>query len=348
MSLRKKITRSNFFIKLRSWEYWPFGIIQLPLFIYFLWLALRSRSILFFSASNPGIDMGGMFGESKIDILKKIPKQYLPNTSIVRIPTDVQNVQLRIEQEKFSYPVIFKPDLGERGYLVRKISSPAEIAPYIEKIKIDFLIQELVDLPLEFGIFYTRFPSEKNGKVTSVTAKELLFVTGDGKSTLAELIVAKDRAKLQWDKLKFAFADRLGEVVERGKKIELVSIGNHALGTKFMDGNYLINEKLNQTFDAISKQIEGFFFGRYDLRCASLTDLYEGRIKIMELNGCGAEPAHIYDPDFPLWKGLKVMFQHWRNIFLISRENHRRGVRYTSFQEGMIFYRKFKVATGKK
>jgi hypothetical protein len=347
MSFLKKITRSNFLIRLRSWEYWPFGVMQFPLFLYYLWLSLRSRSLLFFSASNPGIEMGGMFGESKIGILRKLPSELIPKTTFVELPTDVSRVEQILHSEKFSYPVIFKPDLGERGYKVKRISSAADIPGYLEDLKTDFLIQQLVDLPLEFGIFYTRFPSEKSGKITSVTAKEFLSVTGDGKSTLEELIRAEDRAKLQWEKLKITYKDRLSEVVGNGKKMELVSIGNHALGTKFLDGNYLINERLNATFDRISKKVDGFYFGRFDLRCSSLEDLYNGRVKIMELNGCGAEPAHIYDPAFPLWKGLVVMLTHWKNIYLISRENHKRGTPYLSFGEGIRFYRKFKEATGK-
>jgi hypothetical protein len=345
MTWLQKITRSNFFIKLRNWEYWPFGVVQFPVIIYYLWLALRSRSLIFFSASNPGIDMGGMFGESKYDILKKIPRQYIPNTSLIKLPATTPHVMNVIRSGGFSMPVIFKPDLGERGFMVKKISSEKDVEQYLEKIKIDFLIQDLVDLPLEFGIFYVRFPSEKNGRVTSVTGKEMLTITGDGKATLQELILKKDRAKLQWTKLRETYRDRLGEIIAKDQKIELVSIGNHALGTKFLNGNYLINEKLSSVFDTISKQIDGFYFGRFDIRCRTIEDLYSGNIKIMELNGCGAEPAHIYDPGFPLNKALGVMLQHWKNIFLIARENQRRGVQFTSFKEAKNFYRKFKHAT---
>src|SRR5688572_32911425 len=82
----KDIARSNFFIRLKNWEYWPFGIIQFPVIIYFLWLALKARSLVFFSAANPGIIMGGMFGESKYEVLKKVPAQYIPVT-ILADPT---------------------------------------------------------------------------------------------------------------------------------------------------------------------------------------------------------------------------------------------------------------------
>ena len=39
-----------------------------------------------------------------------------------------------------------------------------------------------------------------------------------------------------------------------------------------------------------------------------LRDLARGRVKILELNGCGAEPAHIYDPAFTLAKAMKAMY----------------------------------------
>jgi len=99
------------------------------------------------------------------------------------------------------------------------------------------------------------------------------------------------------------------------------------------------------TFDAISKQIPGFYFGRFDLRCGSLEDLYQGNIKIMELNGCGAEPAHIYHPGYSLRKAIAVLLTHWRNIFIIARENKQRGVQYISLKEALQHYKKFKAAT---
>jgi hypothetical protein len=353
MGAWQKITRSNFFIKLKNWEYWPFGIVQFPIIMYWLWLALRSRSLVFFSASNPGIVMGGMFGESKYDVLKKIPRQYIPKTILIQLPATAGDVKAQVKGQGFSFPVIFKPDLGERGFMVRRIRTQADIEQYINQVKVNFLVQELVDLPLEFGVFYTRFPSHGKGAVTSIVMKEMLSVTGDGTATLQELILNKDRAKLQWEKLKVVYRDRLHEVLPLGSKLELVSIGNHALGTKFLNGNHLINEKLSDTFDQISKQIPGFYFGRYDLRCASLSDLYEGKVRIVELNGCGAEPAHIYDPSFKLLHALVVLFRHalvvlfrhWSNIFEIARENHKLGVKYISHKEARELYKQFKAAT---
>lgn len=341
----KKFRNSNFIIRLTAWEYWPFGIVQFPLFIYWLWLSLRARSLLFFSVSNPSIVLGGMFGESKNDVLKLIPDQYKPKTVLVKAPSTTQVVISLMKEHDFDFPVIFKPDLGERGFMVKKIISENQIETYLSSLNKDFLIQEFLDLPVELGVFYTRMPDQPEGYVNSVVIKDMLTVTGDGKSTLRELILDKPRAKLQWNKLKIAHADQLERIIPAGEEFTLNSIGNHSLGTTFLNGEHLINTKLSKTFDTISKQIDGFYFGRYDLRCSSIEELYEGKIKIMELNGCGAEPAHIYHPGFSLWKAMSILFTHWKNIFLISIQNHKRGIAFTPFKEGKLIYKNFKEAT---
>ncbi len=289
--------------------------------------------------------MGGMFGESKYDILTRIPSKLIPKTIRLDHNLSAKDSQNLIETAGLIYPLIFKPDLGERGFMVKKIKSSKDIQPYLQDIHVDFLVQELVELPLEFGVFYQRHPSKPEGRVVSLVMKEMLSVQGDGVSTLKELILGKDRAKLQWDKLSEAYADRLNEIPGLNQKIELVSIGNHALGTKFLNGNHLINEKLSATFDQIAKKIDGFFFGRFDLKCASLEDLYNGNVKILELNGCGAEPAHIYDPDFKFFDAVVTVLRHWRTIFEIARENHKLGAPFETFSNGKKYYRKFKQAT---
>jgi hypothetical protein len=111
----------------------------------------------------------------------------------------------------------------------------------------------------------------------------------------------------------------------------------------FINSNHLITEKLSASFDRISKQVNGFYFGRYDLRCASEKDLENGKVKIVELNGCGAEPSHIYHPGASLWRGIRDLITYWKNMYRISRENHKRGVAYISFQDGLAIYRKFKA-----
>jgi hypothetical protein len=334
----------NFKVKLFHWEYWPFGIIQIPLFVLWIWYALKERAFFYFSASNPSIVTGGMMGESKYEVLELVPESVKPKTILIKHSSSLHEIQQILRDNNLPLPLIFKPDMGERGWMVRKIKNEADIVQYLSEIKIDFIAQELVDLPLEFGVYYLRFPDEKNGFVNSITGKEFLSVTGDGEKTLEQLIDENDRARIQWEVLSEKYKSEWNKVLAIGEKIELVSIGNHCLGTTFLNCNHLITPKLSASFDAISKQINGFYFGRFDLRCTSVSDLENGKVKIVELNGCGAEPAHIYQPGASLWKGIRDLITHWNNMYLISKQNHKRGAPYLSFEEGKAIYKKFKLA----
>jgi len=284
-----------------------------------------------------------MFGESKFEVLELVPERYKPKTALLKIPITASQALRIIADNDFQFPVIFKPDLGERGYMVKRICNESDIDHYLSKINGNFIVQELIDLPVECGVFYTRFPNEEKGKVTSLVLKEMLTVIGNGVSTLEELILEKPRAKLQWETLRETYAEKLSQIIAANEEVTLNSIGNHCLGTKFLDGEKFISGKLSETFDVISKQVPGFYFGRYDLRCASMDDLCEGKIKIMELNGCGAEPGHIYQPGFSLWKALGVLQAHWKNMFIISMQNRRSGVPFVSFKDGMKIYKHFKA-----
>jgi hypothetical protein len=336
-----RFSRSRFLIRLQSWEYWPFGIVQFPLFFYWFWLSLKARSLLFFSASNPSIVLGGMFGESKYSVLKQLPEDLIPISILIETPATVHEILMKMQESNLSFPVIFKPDIGERGFRVKRICHEQDIADYIREGQGHFIIQELIDWPVECGIFYTRFPKNIRGKVTSVVLKNMLAVTGNGKSTLLELIFQNPRAILQRERLCVIFRSRLDEVIAADEHVVLNSIGNHCLGTEFLNGNHLISDALSERFDSISKQMDRFYFGRFDLRCPTVDDLVNGELKILEVNGCGAEPAHIYQPGTPIFSAWKDLFLHWKNLYRISKENNQLGHPYTPVREGVKIYRAF-------
>lgn len=344
MSLLTTIRRSNFIIRLRHWEYWPFGIIQMPAIVYYFWLSIKARSFFFFTASNPSIEMGGLLGESKSEILKAITDHYKAKSKLIRRPIHADKLQSILESEKFTFPIICKPDLGERGFFVRRINNAEEARQYMQEFPHDFIIQECIELPLEFGVFYKRYPTETHGHVFSITGKAFLEVTGNGKDTLQDLFLKKDRAKLQWNKLKIVWSDKWNYIPKTGEKIILNKIGNHSLGTQFTNCNYLINAKLNHSFDVLAKSIPGFYYGRFDLRCQSIADLENAQIKVMELNGCGAEPAHIYQPGYPLWKAVIEIIAHWKSIYIIAKQNKEKGVAYYKRKQAFAYYLKFRKA----
>jgi hypothetical protein len=114
-------------------------------------------------------------------------------------------------------------------------------------------------------------------------------------------------------------------------------IGNHIKGTRFIDANEHITDKLNATFSKLSQQVEGVYFGRYDLKVPSFQDLEQGKnIKIFELNGVSSEPGHIYDQS-NVFKAYSGLAHHWLALIGISQQNIKKGVKTTPMS---IFFKK--------
>lgn len=284
-----------------------------------------------------------MLGESKSAILEKVPEPFRADFFSIESGTSHQQLLVLFEKSGFTFPVIAKPDVGERGNGVAKINGLDELFEFLSKTKAKYIVQKYIDFPVELGVFYYRFPNAEKGVVSSIVQKEFLQVIGNGKYTLKELIEHYPRARFVKEYLFKKFHEKLDVIVPQNEKIELEGIGNHVRGTMFLDACHLINPQLTEVFDSISKQIDGFYYGRYDLRCKSIEDLYQGKnIQIVELNGCGAEPAHIYQPGFSFWRGQKVLLQHHKIMFEISLANHKNGIPFASFKAIKQAYRKYK------
>ncbi len=333
-------------IKLLNWEYWPFELIYTPPFLYYLYLSIKARSPFFFSAANPGIETGGMMGESKIKVLEKVPKQYLPTTMYVENGYALKEVLQNLKASGLDFPLIAKPNIGSRGFLVKKITNQEELAEYLQELKVDFLLQEYIDSPMELSVMYYRFPNQRSGTVSSLTVKKYLSVHGDGTSNILELIKKSDRAKLQLDTLIHTHAYLMDRVPANGELVELVPLGNHCRGAMFINGNHLIDDRITKVFDGISHQLDGIYFGRFDLKCTSLEALKAGHVKILEINGVGAEPAHIYDPSYSLIQAFKDIIRQWNVIYRLSVFNKHRGQSFMSFKDayrmrmGLFTYKK--------
>ena len=334
MKLWNRIRSSNFVIKLSNWEYWPFEVIYAPAFVYWLYLSIKARSLFFFSAANPGIETGGLIGESKIKILQKVPEQYLPKTIYVSHGESIDNVLDRLNSANIDFPLIVKPNIGSRGFLVKKIISVTELKNFLGQQNVDFLLQEFIDYPMELSILYYRFPNESTGSISSVTLKKYLTIKGDGQSSVLQLIKGFDRAKLQLETLKISHEGIMDDVPKLDETIELVPLGNHCRGAAFYNGNHLIDKELTATFDQVSHQLDGIYYGRFDIKCRDFDTLRLGKdFKILEINGVGAEPAHIYDPEYSILMAFKDILRQWKIIYQISLINRRQGANFMSFSE---------------
>jgi hypothetical protein len=172
-----------------------------------------------------------------------------------------------------------------------------------------------------------------------------LTVKGDGISTLQTLILGNFRAKLVWERLAIAWANQLNDIPAADEVMLLEPIGNHNRGTKFVDSNYLISTDLEAVFTTICQHLPDFNYGRLDLRAASLADFLAGKnIKIMEVNGVNAEPAHIYDPNTSPLNGWATLLKHWTIIYRISMHNINKGVKIMCLEEAIQHYRAWRAA----
>lgn len=335
-NLINRIKRSIVWIKVTRWEFWPFWVVYFPMFFYWMWITIRTRSFFFFTAANPGMEFGGLLGGSKYKILQRIPAAYIPKTYQQAAGISKVDFLNTLKTEGLKYPFILKPEVGERGFLVELISNERELDHYLTTAKVDFMVQEYINYPIELGVFYYRHPGEQKGTVSSVVMKELLSVKGDGQCSVQELMQQDERAKLYVTELVRKRDPKLKIIPLQGEKVQIVPIGNHCRGTTFFNANHLINDQLIQVFDSISQQIDGYYFGRYDLRCKSLEDLYNGNgIKILELNGANSEPAHIYHPGNSILNGYRDILFHLKVLKKISLENHQFGVPYLGFWDGV-------------
>lgn len=311
--------------RIRHFEYWPFWFFYLPVFAIWPWLALRSRSLVFFTNVNPFIPLGGSIEESKSQILALLPQEDVPEWSKVD-PSGVLPTPKH-------WPVVAKPDVGERGDHVEILENESQLRTYARRLARAFIVQTYVSDPFEAGVMVIRDPITGKVDVTSIVTKGFLTITGDGESTLAQLVRRLPRASFQWDRLRTHLGDEQ-RVLRRGEALVLEKIGNHCRGTTFIDGNHLWTLEVQAKIESMVGQIQGFYFGRFDLKAPSERDFSRGAgWRILELNGAFSEPGHIYDPGNSLISAWRDLVRHWVRLSDVSRALRSKGIRPSSFRE---------------
>jgi hypothetical protein len=317
----------------RRWEFWPMWLFYAPVALWILLLSVRYRGISTITAANPGIPDGGTVGESKFRILSKLPHDAIIPSALVGPDTASERVVHALDvmcQRAWSWPVVLKPDVGQRGVDVKLARSEAELRTYLIAQAGPVLIQPYHPGPFEAGVFYYRFPGTTRGRILSLTDKHFPFVIGDGRATLEELILAHPRYKLQAGTFLARFQPSLARVLAEGERLPLAVAGNHAQGTMFRDGRSLWTAALERRIDEIAQAYPGFYVGRFDVRYEDVDAFRAGRgLAIVELNGATAESTDIYDPDRSLLGAYRRLFQQWSIVFAIGAANRAAGATVT-------------------
>lgn len=377
--------------RVRHHEYWPAWVFYLPLMPYLLALAARYKGVLTPTCCNPGIGRGGgLVGESKSEILSSMPDEAVLAHALVpggsasdassRARLAIESVERRAEVGP--WPVILKPDSGQRGFAVKLARGPEDVERYFAEVHGPVIVQRYHAGPHECGILWVRglgrrvtksrsHEDEKArrdigtegqrgrgaeglvGGIYAVTRKDFSFVEGDGERTLERLILDHPRYRCQAAVFMARFADARVRVPRAGERVRLAEAGNHCQGTLFRDGSDLVTPALVARIDAIAGAYrgpngEGFDFGRFDVRYESEEALREGRgFGIVELNGITSEATNLYDPARgPLW-AYSVLFGQWRELYRVGAERRAEGVRPLTAREAIAFARShFRERTG--
>ena len=311
-----------------------------------MWLALslRYRSLTLPTAANPGMEAGGLWGESKSQGLDQFgPQGRARLARFARVHCDAADgpptgrALAALAREGLGFPIVAKPDRGYQGWGVRLIQTAVELGAYlaVQPAGTTILLQELVDLPGEAGVFYLRHPDQDRGRIVSMAFVHPPHVIGDGRRNVAQLVQAdkvlransaiyRDRHPESWETVPAAGAVHI-----------LTNARSARLGAVYRDALSLVTPRLQAVIDEISREIPDFHFGRFDLRFRSVEDLGRGEFKILELNGAGAEMLHFWEGSGTLRQAYRALWRQYRWLFAIGDAMRRRGARPVGLR-GMI------------
>lgn len=289
-----------------------------PIALDYLRHAIRLKNFRYPLVVNPGIALSGLVGERKSQILQKLEQKHYAKTVLV-LPGD------SIPKLPFGFPVVAKPDQGERGLGVSFLQNADDWRAYHERAPRPYLVQEFVSAPFEVGVLFFRRKGAM--KITSVGIKLRAQVVGDGRSTVKELVESNPRFQRQTARLlEQHLPVKWQAIPPAGEVVVLDEIRNHRRGAEFRDGRYLISEQVTSAIAQAIPESTGIVYGRADLRCPSEKAFRAGEdLCIVEVNGVSGEPAEIYDPDMSFFESVQILRRHWNEIAGLAEEALGRG-----------------------
>ena len=143
-----------------AFEFWPPALFYIPVVLKWIWLGLRHRHFSLPLVSNPSIYSSGMVGESKSQILSLVPEpwrdrvaSYVIVSTRGRTPLEeiAANARAALAKAGLSYPIVAKPDIGQRGAGVRRVYDDAGLLAYFRRFPRNqaVMLQRLATAPRE-------------------------------------------------------------------------------------------------------------------------------------------------------------------------------------------------------
>ncbi|QNL21672.1 D-alanine--D-alanine ligase [Hyphobacterium sp. CCMP332] len=325
-----------------KWEFWPAWLFYIPVYIYASWLVLKARNTTFFSLSNPVMKWGGLFAYSKFKILDALPEHRIPLQLLISPTTSPAEALAMLHKKGIAFPLILKPDKGERGKQVAFIENESAFYEYSLWGKVEVIVQEFINWPLEIGVLWIRDMSHNIGFISSLMERSLLTITGNGLDSVEKLLHKNNRYRPYIKKIKERYPQKSDYIPKNGEQFLIEPIGNHSRGTIFLNAMDKIDVHLVDVMNQLLIPVTGFNYGRLDIRTKSWEELKAGRnFKVLEINGANSEPAHIYNPNSSILKAYKTLFQHWKYMHRIAVYNRKKGLVSENFSELFRAFRSY-------
>jgi hypothetical protein len=322
-------------------------LFYLPLALSWIGHGLRYRSLTLPSAVNPKIPTGGMWGESKSLYLDQVganERGWIADFIVRRrgagteaLQSDCDAALRALSEAGIGFPLVAKPDIGWHGHGVCRIDNEAALAGYLRRFPADarLILQRFVPYAGEAAVLYARGPGMQAGRIESLAFRYFPHVTGDGRSTVRELIKSDPRTR--WKKRLHLGEDpshcgpsqrQLDRIPAAGELVQIAFISNQRAGGLYRDAHRYITSALQDRFDRIVRSMPEFHYGRFDIRFESTEALMRGEdFSIVEINGIGGEAIDVWDPQLPVLEAYRRLFAQQRLLFEIGDSNRRRGFR---------------------
>jgi hypothetical protein len=318
--------------KVGTFERIPKWLNLIPMVAQWAWLGLRYGSFTLPSSANPNITAGGLVGDTKSEYftcMGSLARAKVANFVMIRSqgPSSLSAAVNAMHASGLNFPVVVKPDLGWCGYGVRRIDDAAALRDYLDLYPrdADLMLQRYLDDPGEAGIFYIRHPSQPVGWLLGVLLRHYPKVTGDGVSTVAQLVGTDARLTRTTGNSKHECAYAGDYVPAAAEIVRLSLIASTRVGGRYEDGSDAATPELTAAIEAIARDMPQFHVGRFDVRYKTLHDLRCGRFTIMEVNGAGSEAVHAWDPKYSIRDVYRIVFAKQRLLFDLAAAKRAQG-----------------------
>lgn len=333
----------------RSLGFWHGVLIYLPAVLYYLWLAIRFRSLtlpgLSHLVGHPGVGARHVppAGAEPVLMMRLaeaapgvVPRHLVYTSRGEGRAAEFARVIRELSAADIGFPLVARPMAGFLRDRTVWVMGPAALRRLVGLVPAgeSLLLQAPSHYPLAAEVVYYRLPTEESGRILSITFKTFPSIVGDGVSTIGQLIDANPEARLVREDLRRRHRRRLGRVLRRGVEFPLTGGITAEDGILFRDGTAMGTPALTERLGALCELLPGVYFARFELRYQSLERLLEGHdFHVVALGGPSAGDGRLRDSRTTLAECYKILFELFEILFLIGEQNRQRGYRTTGPKE---------------